>query len=121
MKKLLSLTLTLIFSLSLIIPSFALAAESTIMPRSPICPSCNTTIYYQNLTQPKTVQTTNCPNHPGYYHLLTVAGRVLICPNCGTYAGADTSQSYGMMTCTFTSLSCFSPNPKMLWGSIYDF
>lgn len=119
MKRLLSFVLVLMFSLSLIIPAFAAADESVIMPRNFICPQCQSTqLRYQTITQPKRVYEYACPNHSGYYHVQIVAGRILICPSCDAYGGADTSKSYGMISCTYTGTDCFNPNPQFLWGSL---
>lgn len=117
MKRVLSFILVFMFSLSLVVPSFALADDSVIMPRRLPCPNCpNGLLNYQNVTKPMQVYTTSCPNHPGYWHLQTVAGRLLICSTCGAYGGADTSQSYSLLACTYGAQDCFNPNPQYLWN-----
>ncbi len=119
MKRFLSLISALVFSLLLIIPSVALSDELSVMPRRPNCPSCSTGLLnYKTITKPIQVYHNDCPNHPDYYHLQTVGGRVLICSSCGAYGGADVSQSYSLIVCTFGETDCFNPNPQCLWGTI---
>lgn len=107
MKRIISLILSCAFILSIsLISAGAYEGDMGVMRRAPTCADCGGATYLGHYTGQENV--TSCPKNSRKIHGIAVNGMAYLCGECGSYNGADQSQSTGIRFCNNDPI-CFRP------------